>query len=337
MPTAADLNMIGAIFDDKTVRTIGGISPDFEPIILDDLARVQTGLEAYLAANPEIQDTETGLRIRLVIDQTKLEIDYINGQSTAGVYTPRGINDIQRDILDIINADPALAQGPGFTPLPPLLTPTAPFPLNAEQTAFLDNFVNASNALGAAAVEAAATPDHAGDAALIEHIQAFAAYADAFSRAQGGLYSARFDNEFVQNGNTGTLARALVEGIQTNDIELTKAAAELLAQNAADVSGNQKPLDALVSQLNHADTFTFTGNFGREMITQFDPDGSDHDTIVFSEDTGIASYSDLIENHSRTVDGNLVITCDDGSTVTLDMSLLPLEEAKVHPYSFEFV
>jgi len=341
--TTADLATIGAIFDDKIVLMIGGIAPDTRPLILDDLQRVQEGLKAFLEAREGIDDTETGLRVQLVIDQINLEFDYINGQSTAGVFTPRGINDIQRDILDIINADPVLAEPPGFTPLPPLLRPPTPFPLNAEQTAFINNFVDQSFALGAAAVEAAATPGHRGDAALIQQIQAFAANAAAFSAAQGGLYAARFDNEFAQNGNTGTLARALVEAIRENNTTLANAAATLLAQNAADVAGNQQPIDALVSRPNHADTFTFAGDFGHQMITHFDPNGRDHDTIVFDKNTGITSYSDLINHHSQTVqalgadDGNVVIIADDGSTLALDMSWMPLAEAKVHAYDFQFV
>jgi hypothetical protein len=337
--TTANLAQIGAIFDDKIVLMIGGIAPDTKPLILEDLQLVQAGLRAFLGANEGIDDTQTGLRVQLVIDQIDLEFDYINGQSTAGVYTPRGINDIQRDILDIINADPVLAQPPGFTQLPDLLRPPAPFPLNAEQTAFINNFVDQSFALGAAAVEAAATPGDRGDAALIQQIQAFAANAAAFSAAQGGLYAARFDNEFAQNGNTGTLARALVEAIRENNTTLANAAAELLAQNALDVSGNQQPINALVSQPNHADTFTFAGDFGHQMIVHFDPNGPNHDAIVFDKNTGITSFDDLINNHLYTANegGGPVVLADNGSTLALDMSWMPLDQAQLQSYDCQFV
>ena len=102
---------------------------------------------------------------------------------------------------------------------------------------------------------------------------------------------------------------------------------------------------------DHADTFGFAGDsghvmfrfardFGHVMITHFDPNGPDHDTVVFDKDTGITSFSDLINNHTQNVDGNVVIICDNGSTVALDMSWLPLNQAGVDglkPQDFDFV
>ncbi|MEZ5853864.1 MAG: hypothetical protein R3D67_03625 [Hyphomicrobiaceae bacterium] len=50
--------------------------------------------------------------------------------------------------------------------------------------------------------------DPAAISALTAEIQAFGAEANAFTVAQGGLYSARFNNEFASEGVHGTASRA---------------------------------------------------------------------------------------------------------------------------------
>ena len=73
---------------------------------------------------------------------------------------------------------------------------------------------------------------------LVSDIQTFEKGASEFSLKQGGLYSARFDNEFAENGVNGTTSRALIDGLQTGNVDKVHAVAEVLAANAADVAGN---------------------------------------------------------------------------------------------------
>ena len=233
---------IGSLFDDATVQLIGGLSPSNTTAVLNDLTQVQSGLTNFLAAHSEFRHNATGLHLQEVIDQINLEKAYINHQATTGDWTPKGINDVQRDILDIINGDAFLNELGGFTPLPSLLHAPRPFQLNSTQSVFIEKWAADSSLLGTMAIAAASDPGHHGDRALIQQLQDFATSADTFSHAQGGLFSARFDNELVQDGNTGSLVRGLIAAVQNNDLALANAAAHELASNADDVLGNTTSL-----------------------------------------------------------------------------------------------
>src|SRR5262249_54490437 len=71
----------------------------------------------------------------------------------------------------------------------------------------------------------------------------YANNANAFDQAQGGLWSARFWNEFRSDGTSGTAAAALIQGLQTQNAGEVAAAAEQLAANSADVGGNNLKAD----------------------------------------------------------------------------------------------
>ncbi len=244
---SGDFATLGSIFDDATVQLVGGISPANKTAVLSDLALVQTGLETYLAGHSDLQHNATGLHIQEVIGQLSLETSYINGQATAGAWIPKGINDIHRDILDIMNGDDVLSELGGFSALPALSNAPKPFALDATQTAFMFDWATHSATLGTMAVAAASDPGHSKDKELISLLQDFAQSAEDFSEAQGGLFSARFDNELVQNGNTGTLVRGLITAVHNNDPELAAAAATALVNNAADVMGNTIPLETAIA------------------------------------------------------------------------------------------
>src|SRR5882762_1366149 len=77
-------------------------------------------------------------------------------------------------------------------------------------------------------------------AGLIQQIQTFENNANAFDQSQGGLWSARFWNEFRSDGTTGTAANALIEGLQTHNAGEVNAAAEQLAANSADVGRSEE-------------------------------------------------------------------------------------------------
>jgi trimeric autotransporter adhesin len=242
--TATDL------FNDATTREIGGVGPDQVNLIVSDLVGVQQMLSA---ADPAINNL-SDLHTHVIINQLNEEIASVeNANAPAagtltlgtdlGQYVGRSINDIHRDIIDIAQADPGVQALFNPTPLPALNTPAAPFHDNAAQTTFLTQFIQDSNHLGQAAVTIE-NNGFAGDiAGLVQQLQTFETNANAFDQSQGGLYSARFWNELRSDGTAGTAANALIEGLQAHNAGEVNAAAQQLAANASDVSGNNLMTD----------------------------------------------------------------------------------------------
>src|SRR5215470_2106877 len=241
--TATDL------FNDATTREIGGVGPDQVNLIVSDLIGVQ---QMLTAADPNINNL-TDLHTHVIINQLNEEIATVeNANSPAGTLTlgtdlgqfvGRSINDIHRDIIDIAQGDPGVQAIFNPTPLPDLNTPAAPFHDSAEQTAFITQWIQDSNHLGQAAVTIANNGFQGDVAGLVEQIQTYANNANAFDQAQGGLWSARFWNEFRSDGTSGTAAAALIQGLQTQNAGEVAAAAEQLAANSADVGGNNLMAD----------------------------------------------------------------------------------------------
>src|ERR1700730_149589 len=235
--TATDL------FNDATTREIGGVGPDQVNLIVSDLIGVQQMLSA---ADPTINNL-SDLHTHVIINQLNEEIASVENVSSAagtlvlgtdlGQYVGRAINDIHRDIIDIAQGDTGVQALFNPTPLPALNTPAAPFHDSADQTAFITQWIQDSNHLG----QMATTIENngfAGDVAgLVQQIQTYASNSNAFDQAQGGLWSARFWNEFRSDGTSGTAAAALVDGLQTNNAGEVNAAAAQLAANSGDVGG----------------------------------------------------------------------------------------------------
>jgi trimeric autotransporter adhesin len=241
--TATDL------FNDATTREIGGVGPDQVNLIVSDLIGVQQMLSA---ADPQINNL-TDLHTHIIINQLNEEIASVeNANSPTGTlvlgtdlgqFVGRAINDIHRDIIDIAQGDAGVQALFNPTPLPPLNTPAAPFHDNADQTAFVTQWIQDSNHLGQAAVTIANNGFTGDVAGLVQQIQTYANNSNAFDQAQGGLWSARFWNEFRSDGTSGTAANALIEGLQTHNAGEVAAAAEQLAANSADVGGNNLMAD----------------------------------------------------------------------------------------------
>jgi hypothetical protein len=124
-----------------------------------------------------------------------------------------------------------------------LNTPAAPFHDDATQTAFIGQWIQDSNHLGQMAGTIANNGFKGDIAGLVQQIQTFENNSNAFDQAQGGLWSARFWNEFRTDGTTGTAASALIEGLQTQNVGEVNAAAQQLAMNSADVAGNNLMVD----------------------------------------------------------------------------------------------
>ena len=242
--TATDL------FNDATTREIGGVGPDQVNLIVSDLIGVQQMLSA---ADPQINNL-TDLHTHIIINQLNEEIASVenaNAPTTGtltigtdlGQYVGRSINDIHRDIIDIAQGDAGVQALFNPTPLPALNTPAAPFHDNADQTTFITQWIQDSNHLGQAATTIENNGFTGDVAGLVQQIQTYANNSNAFDQAQGGLWSARFWNEFRSDGTSGTAANALIEGLQTHNAGEVNAAVEQLAANSADVGSNNVMAD----------------------------------------------------------------------------------------------
>ena len=76
------------------------------------------------------------------------------------------------------------------------------------------------------------------------------------------------------------------------------------------------------------DTFVFTGSFGQDTITNFNPL---HDNIVLAQ-TMFANFS-AVQSDMRQVGANTVITYDPGDTITLTNVMA----SSLHASDFRFV
>jgi hypothetical protein len=124
-----------------------------------------------------------------------------------------------------------------------LNTPAAPFHDNAAQTTFITQWIQDSNHLGQMATTIENNGFQGDIAGLVQQIQTYANNSNAFDQSQGGLWSARFWNEFRSDGTSGTAASALIEGLQTHNAGEVNAAVEQLAANSADVGSNNLMAD----------------------------------------------------------------------------------------------
>jgi hypothetical protein len=242
--TATDL------FNDATTREIGGVGPDQTNLIVSDLIGVQ---QALAAAVPQINNL-SDLHTQIIVQQLNEEIASVenaNAPTTGtltlgtdlGQFVGRSINDIHRDIIDIAQGDPGVQAIFNPTPLPALNTPAAPFHDSADQTKFITQWIQDSNHLGQMATTIENNGFTGDVAGLVQQIQTYATNSNAFDQAQGGLWSARFWNEFRSDGTSGVAANSLIEGLQTHNAGEVNAAVEQLAANSADVAGNNRMAD----------------------------------------------------------------------------------------------
>src|SRR5262249_2437546 len=234
------------LFNDATTREIGGVGPDQVNLIVSDLIGVQQQLSA---ADPQINNL-TDLHTHVIINQLNEEIASVeNANSPAGTlilgtdlgqFVGRAINDIHRDIIDIALSDEGGQALFNPTPLPDLNTPAAPFHDSADQTTFITQWIQDSNHLGQAAVTIANGGFAADAADLIQQIQTYANNANAFDQAQGGLWSARFWNEFRSDGTSATAASALMGALKRKKGEEASAAADHFPATSGDVGSKTR-------------------------------------------------------------------------------------------------
>jgi hypothetical protein len=243
----------------------GGVTHQNQQLLLNQVSTVQTQLQSLInsgalnnldgAGNPAV----SVVHAQNVADQMNFLKTEIGAFGT-GTFVPKFINDVVRDVQDIVAADPALtalahqANHSGFQQVSYLLTNPTPFADSGAQTDALLKFITDSNSLAARAQVLAGTdPNSAPVHQLESDIQAFSTAADSYSTEQGGLFSARFNNEFTLNGVQGTASREMLTGLETGNADLVNGAASVLTANANDVRGNM---------LTQGNTFTPAPNGG---------------------------------------------------------------------------
>jgi hypothetical protein len=256
---------IGTLYNSISNELEGGVTHHNQGLLLNQVSTVQSQLQNLIdsgalnsldgAGNPAV----SVVHAQNIADQMNFLKSEIGAFGT-DTFVPKFINDVIRDVQDIVASDTGLTalahQGnhSGFQQVSFLLTSPTPFPDSGAQTATLLQFVADSNSLAARAQALAGTDGNSAAVHQLEaDIHAFSVNADAYSTEQGGLFSARFNNEFTLNGVQGTASRELITGLETGNADLVNGAASVLMANGADVRGNM---------LASGDTFTPAPNGG---------------------------------------------------------------------------
>src|SRR6202171_5331911 len=258
---------IGTLYNTISNELEGGVTPQNQTTLLNQVATVQTQIQGLVDSGvfnnliDDVGNPNPGAVVRAqnISDQMnflKQEISAYGGSA----FDPKYINDVVRDVQDIVGNDDNLAalaqQGghSGFQQVSFLLTPAAPFADSGAQTTALLQFISDTNSLTERAQGLAGTDPHSADVQqVITDIHTFSENADAYSTAQGGLFSARFNNEFAFNGVQGTASRELIAGLEKGDANLVAGAVDVLLDNANDVQENM---------LTQGNTFTPAPNGG---------------------------------------------------------------------------
>jgi hypothetical protein len=246
---------IGTLYNSIANELQGGVTPQNQDLLIHQVSTVQTQLQGLIDSGT-LNNLDGAGKPAVSVVHAQNIVDQMNflkteiGAFGTGNYVPKFINDVVRDVQDIVAGDAALAalahqdNHSGFQQVSFLLTNPTPFSDSPAQTATLNQFISDSNSLAARAENLASAgpidPNSAAVQLLESDIHTFSVNADAYSTApeQAGLFSARFNNEFTLNGVQGTASRELITGLQTGNADLINGAAEVLKANAQDVQGN---------------------------------------------------------------------------------------------------
>lgn len=241
---------IGTLYNTIANELQGGVTHQNQHLLEHQVSTVQSQLQNLInsgvlnnidgAGNP----ATSLVHAQNVVDQMNFLKTEIGAFGT-DTFVPKFINDVVRDVQDIVAGDPQLSalahQGnsSGFQQVSNLLTPPTPFPDSGAQTQTLLQFIADSNSLASRAQALAGTDPNSDAVHQLEaDIHTFSVNADAYSTTQGGLFSARFNNEFTLNGVQGTASRELITGLETGNAGLVNGASAVLQANANDVRGN---------------------------------------------------------------------------------------------------
>jgi hypothetical protein len=292
---------IGTLYNSISNELEGGVTPQNQASLLQQVSIVQTQLQGLIDSGAfQNLNGASIVHVQNIADQMNFLKTEIGAFGT-DAFVPKFINDVVRDVQDIVAGDPALAalahQGnhSGFQQVSNLLTPPTPFADSGPQTTALLQFISDSNSLAARAQALAGTdPKSTAVQQLESDIHAFSVNADAYSTVQGGLFSARFNNEFTLSGVQGTASRELIIGLQTGNANLVNGAASVLVANANDVHGNM---------LTQGNTFTPAPNGGIPAVIN-----SVHDAGVVFDDAVTKLIGGIYSGNQQSIVNDLNAT-----------------------------
>ena len=253
----ANLAEVGALFNDAANLMIGGVNAGNHAAIQADLKAAASGLQSLITYDPAqfgtnstSADPLTLIHAQTIEHQLNLQIHNFDNQPARNVDAARANNDNMLDIIDIVQGDATLlanaTQGgaSGFTPFADYLTGTTnKFQDNAAQTQFWASFIVGANTLSAQANALVGSGNTQAIHSLISQIESYSHSAAQFDRSQGGIFSARFDNEL--GSNAGTLAadsKTMIQGLLSGNTAQVQAAGVGFVADAMDVSGNNVPV-----------------------------------------------------------------------------------------------
>src|SRR5215475_11663708 len=244
---------IGTLYNTINNELEGGVTRLNQQLLLQQVGTVQTQLQNLINSGA-LDNLDGAGNAAISVVHAQNIADQMNFLSTeigafgTDAFVPKFINDVVRDVQDIVASDEQLTalahQGnhAGFEQFSFLLAPPTPFPDTPLQTDTLLKFIADSNDLGARAQALAGHDPNGADSAAIAQLETdvhnFSVAADQYSTEQGGLFSARFNNEFNLDGVQGTASRELIHGLETGNADLVNGAAEVLMANAGDVRTN---------------------------------------------------------------------------------------------------
>src|SRR5690348_10450478 len=151
---------VGTLFNTISNELEGGVTTQNQALLVNQVSTVQTQLQGLVDSGifnnlvDDVGNANPGavVRVQNIADQMnflKHEISAYGGST----YDPKFINDVVRDVQDIVGNDDnltALAQQgghPGFQQVSFLLTPPAPFADSGAQTAALLQFISDTSSL----------------------------------------------------------------------------------------------------------------------------------------------------------------------------------------------
>jgi trimeric autotransporter adhesin len=241
---------LGAIFDDAQSKSLGGINANNLPAIQADLQTVHDGLVTLMKDHPQLFGGITGIHADTIVRQINLQLTNFDNQYGFSPDAAKATNDNFLDITDIVAGDANLSNMAslngvnGWTGAPATDVVPVPYQDNTDQTNFWADFIASSNTLGAQAEQLVVNGTNADIKTFIHTLQGWEKNVSNFDAAQGGIFEARFDNELLgQNSTVGADVAAMIKGLHTHNAALVTAAAEGFHANAADVSGNNVPLN----------------------------------------------------------------------------------------------
>jgi hypothetical protein len=253
----ATFNDIGRIFNDAANRIMGGLgSTANEAAIRADITVMKSSLTELaqdMQANPGVDAQLARIHVLVIRDQLPLWVRFLNQQrattdSNDRQVAPKGSNDITLDLIDIAQNDPVLAatlseDNPGWA-MYPVFSVTQPTPYqdsDAQKANFATMDAGAVNLGNEGVSDVMNGASDAAKANLINRLNAFGTFVGNFVNAGGGIFKARFNNELVAvNSTNGAAIVAMIDALNTNNLDEANAAALQMRMNTADVSGNNR-------------------------------------------------------------------------------------------------